>query len=56
LNYFLGFKDKAKESFLEALRLNPQLSEALTNLGNLLYEEEQYEDACYKFLEALDID
>lgn len=46
----------AKECYDKAKKIKSQNSKALNNIGNLLYESGKYEDACFKYLEALNVD
>ena len=52
----LGFKDKAKECYEKAKECKNELAGALTNLGNLEYENGDYEAACFNYLYALEKD
>lgn len=48
--------DAAEAAYLEALRLDPGLAHALTNLGNLCYRRGDEESAFRRYTEALDLD
>mmetsp|Transcript_40045 Transcript_40045/g.61237 ORF Transcript_40045/g.61237 Transcript_40045/m.61237 type:complete len:181 (+) Transcript_40045:437-979(+) len=45
-----GQADKALVCYEKALAIEPNLLGAIVNMGNLLYEKEQYEEACLKYL------
>ena len=47
---------EARRCYEKAKSIKPRLAGAFTNLGNLLYFEGRYEDACFEYLAALDID
>ena len=51
-----GFAEQAKECYDKALTYNKELSGAYNNLGNLLYQENKFEDSCFQFLNGLNID
>lgn len=48
--------DQAEGAYLKALSLDPTLSNALTNLGNLAYRRDQLEDAERYYRRALECD
>ncbi len=48
--------DQAEEAYLKAISLDPALSNALTNLGNLYYRRDQIEQAEVYYRQALESD
>ncbi|MGB0679395.1 MAG: tetratricopeptide repeat protein [Polyangiales bacterium] len=47
---------RAEAAYLRALKLDPTLANALTNLGNLRYRQERFEEAAGLYREALVLD
>jgi tetratricopeptide (TPR) repeat protein len=51
----LGRSAEAEKAFLKALEVNPQRTEALTNLGHLYHQKKEYSKAIDCFNKALDL-
>lgn len=50
LQQLLGYPQKAKECYKQATDIDSKCAGAITNLGNLLFEESQFEAAAYQYL------
>ena len=51
-----GWNSEAKQQFLNAIELNPNISEAHDNLGTILVEEGNFVGALNEYLHALNLD
>lgn len=52
----IGEIEKAKEEYLKVIQLSPHIPNPYHNLGNLLLEQKQYDEAETYFLNALEVD
>jgi tetratricopeptide (TPR) repeat protein len=48
--------ERAEEAYRRAIELDPSLANALTNLGNLMYRRQRYEEAQNLYVRALQVD